>query len=62
MGFLVDKLLQEMLDHKECMTECREYKENSSKGRITKKCQACPHFPVVFKKMKKKLEEEIALK
>lgn len=50
------------MENKECMCNCREYKEISSTGRITKKCQACKIYPGMFKTVVRKLEEEIALK
>ena len=59
MSLVAQILLQEMMDRKECMTECNEYKKLASTGNITKKCQACPTYSVVFKRAIGKLQEEI---
>lgn len=62
MSLVVEKLLQEMMENKNCMCDCREYKEIASTGRITKKCQGCSDYPGMFKNAVKKIEEEIVLK
>ena len=62
MGLFVQKILQEMMENKKCMCNCREYKEIASTGRITKKCLCCPDYTGIYKTVVKKIEEEIALK
>lgn len=58
----MEMLFQEMLDTKECMSGCNGYKKSVSAGRITKKCQDCPHYVKVFKRAVAKLQNEIELK
>lgn len=62
MGLIVENLLSIMMDDKECMCACKEYKEIASSGKITKKCQACSRYPSIFKRAIRKIEEDIALK
>lgn len=57
MGIVLDSLKLEMMDCKECMSDCKEYRKFNSTGKLTSKCQGCPHYAAVFKKVIQKMRD-----
>lgn len=62
MGLVFDMVLQEMLEQKECMCGCKEYKKNLYAKNITPACQSCKIYKDVFFRVLSRLQNNIAVK
>lgn len=50
MGILAEALKLHMMDSKECMTGCKEFRKFNATGKPTLECQKCPNYAAVYKK------------
>ncbi len=48
MGIVTEEVLNQMMNHKECMKVCPWYRVNRSQNSICKSCRKCKKYPHIL--------------